>query len=232
MRLLIALWIATLPAATLQAQIVSQGSGRSRGIALTFDAGADRGYAGRILKTLERNHIHATFGMTGRWAQMNPDLVRRMARDHDQLINHTYDHRSFTGYSTQTGPLSPQGRAWELWATERMVWHLTHRSTKPFFRPPYGDYDPATLRQVRALGYRYMVMWTVDCLGWMRVPVPTILNQCITRARPGAILVMHVGSQSLEAFALPALISALRHRHYRFVTVAQLIGYSPRSRSR
>lgn len=228
MRLLAALWIAMLPGITKSAQIISAGSGRARVIALTFDAGSDRGYAGRILQILERNHIHASFGMTGRWARMNPDLVRRMARDHDQLMNHTMDHRSFTGLSTSTGPLSPASRAWEVNTAENVIRRITHRTTKPFFRPPYGDYDQATLRQVQALGYGYMVMWTVDCLGWMRVPVSTILNQCLTRARPGAILVMHVGSLSLEAFALPAMIAGLRRSHYRFVTVAQLVGYHPR----
>ena len=50
----------------------------------------------------ERSGIRATFGMTGKWAQANPDLVRRMAADGDQLMNHTWDHRSFTGLSTRT----------------------------------------------------------------------------------------------------------------------------------
>src|SRR4051794_40648455 len=82
------------------ATIMSQGTTRQHVIALTFDAGADRGYAPQILRTLEKNHVQASFGMTGRWAKLNPDLVRRMAHDGDMFINHTYDHRSFTGLTT------------------------------------------------------------------------------------------------------------------------------------
>ncbi|MBV9279154.1 MAG: polysaccharide deacetylase family protein, partial [Chloroflexi bacterium] len=120
------------------AQIVSQGSGRGKVIALTFDAGADTGFAAQILQTLERDHVTATFGMTGRWARANLPLLRRMARDRDQIINHTYDHRSFTGLSTRTAPLSAAQRAWEINQTDRLVRSVTGHTTRPYFRPPYG----------------------------------------------------------------------------------------------
>ncbi|HZU14581.1 MAG TPA: polysaccharide deacetylase family protein [Chloroflexota bacterium] len=208
-----------------QAQVISQGRPAHRVVALTFDAGADRGYAARILATLERNHIHATFGMTGRWAQQNPDLVRRMARDHDRFINHTYDHRSFTGYSTRSRPLSTAQRVWEIRSADSIVRRLTGHSMKPYFRPPYGDYDNGTLTLIRHLGYRYMIMWTIDSGGWEGFSVSTILQRCLENVQPGAIIAMHVGAQSQDAFALQPLITALKRRGYRFVTIPQLLGH-------
>jgi peptidoglycan/xylan/chitin deacetylase (PgdA/CDA1 family) len=216
---LAALAFATLPPAT----VVTRGNPHLRQVALTFDAGADRGYAVTILKILERDHIHGSFGMTGTWAMANPDLVRRMARDGDTLINHTYDHRSFTGYSTQTAPLTTRQRTWEIQQTEQAVWKIAHRSTKPYFRPPFGDYDAATVDQLRRLGYRYMVMWSVDSLGWERISATAILQRCLTLLQPGDIYLMHVGIQSQDAIALPSLIASLKSRGYRFVTVTQLI---------
>lgn len=44
----------------------------------TFDAGSDTGHATEILDILAANGVRATFGMTGRWADANPALVRRM----------------------------------------------------------------------------------------------------------------------------------------------------------
>lgn len=204
-------------------QIVSQGSSTHRAIALTFDAGADRGFAPRILSTLEKAHVHATFGMTGKWAEANKNLLRRMARDHDGFINHTYDHQSFTGYSTNTAALTLRQRTWEITRTERIVRAATGRVTKPYFRPPYGDYDPATLRLLHRLGYRYMVTWTLDSLGWEHLPSAAILQHCLTGIRPGTILLMHVGSQSQDAAALPPLIRVLKHRGYHFVTVSEML---------
>lgn len=212
-------WTAVSPPSTL----IYHGSASHRIVALTFDAGADRGYAARILSTLERSHIHASFGMTGRWAVANPDLVRRMSRDHDLIFNHTYDHQSFTGFSTQTGPLTEQQRTEEITQTDRIIRRLTGHGTKPFFRPPYGDLDAATLLLARRLGYRYTVMWSVDSLGWTHLPAAHILNLCLTKVRPGGIILMHVGAQSQDAFALPSLVRALKREGYRFATVARLI---------
>jgi peptidoglycan-N-acetylglucosamine deacetylase len=209
--------------ASPQAHIIFSGSGHSRVVVLTFDAGADRGYAASILRTLERNHLHATFGMTGRWADQNPDLVRRMARDHDTFINHTFDHQSFTGLSTGLRPLSTASRSWEIEQTERVVRRLTGLTTKPYFRPPYGDYDNSTLVLARRLGYRYMVMWTVDSLGWQHLVARQIVSRCLSLIRPGAILLMHVGIQSQDAQALQPIVTGLRHTGYRFETVPQLV---------
>ena len=72
----------------------------SRSIALTFDAGSDRGFAAQILDTLKANGIHATFGMTGQWAQKNADLVKRMVIEGHVLINHSWDHPDFTTISS------------------------------------------------------------------------------------------------------------------------------------
>src|SRR5438046_10124752 len=62
--------------------------GPSGVVALTFDAGADRGYAEDILDTLADEQVPATFGVTGRLAEANPDLVERMAGDGHLVIKH------------------------------------------------------------------------------------------------------------------------------------------------
>jgi peptidoglycan/xylan/chitin deacetylase (PgdA/CDA1 family) len=223
-RFAIALVLAVLPGVVAPAQLISQGSGRARDVALTFDAGADRGYAANILQILERNHVKATFGMTGAWARANLDLLRRIHRDGDQIMNHTYDHRSFTGVSTRTAPLTQQQRTWEITQADKVIRSAVGSSTKPYFRPPFGDYDPATLALARALGYRFVVMWTLDSLGWEHLPAAQILRRCLSGLTPGTILLMHVGSQSQDALALQPLITAMKRRGYRFVEVAQLAG--------
>jgi hypothetical protein len=73
-------------------------------VALTFDAGSDVGYAAAILDLLKAKGIRASFGLTGDWVRANPALVRRMAAEGHQLVNHTDRHLSFTGYSTKTAP--------------------------------------------------------------------------------------------------------------------------------
>jgi peptidoglycan/xylan/chitin deacetylase (PgdA/CDA1 family) len=103
-------------------------------VALTFDAGSDVGYASRILDTLKANRVKASFGITGKWAEAHPALLRRIVREGHTVMNHTYSHRSFTGSSTGTAPLSYKQRSAELRKTESAVQRIAGVSTKPYFR--------------------------------------------------------------------------------------------------
>ena len=193
-------------------------------VSLTFDAGADRGFAEDILDTLRDEGVVATFGMTGRWAEENPDLVVRMVNEGHTLINHTESHRSFTGFSTGTTPLTSAERASELQATEEIIRALSGYEMRPYFRPPYGDYDDTVLADLAANGYTVNVMWTVDSLGWRGLTAEEITQRVVDGTVPGAIHLFHVGAQSQDAAALPAIISELRALGYSFVTVDELVG--------
>jgi peptidoglycan/xylan/chitin deacetylase (PgdA/CDA1 family) len=202
------------------ARVLTKATVSAKQVALTFDAGADRGFALQILDTLQRENVVASFGLTGQWAERNADLVLRIANEGHVIINHTYDHASFTGLSTTGKPLTQQQRWAELDRAEQILTTITGRSTKPYFRPPYGDYDASVNRDVAARGYPFNVMWTVDSRGWMGLPAPQITARCLELAQPGAIYVFHVGAQSADAKALPDIISGLRAAGYSFVSVA------------
>ena len=94
-----------------------------------------------ILDTLAANNIKVSFGMTGRWAEQNPDLLRRIVAEGHHLINHSYDHSSFTGNATETRAQTREERWGQLDRTEVIVYELSGATTKPYFRPPFGDYD-------------------------------------------------------------------------------------------
>jgi peptidoglycan/xylan/chitin deacetylase (PgdA/CDA1 family) len=208
---------------TERASAIYRGNPNRRAVALTFDAGADAGNTAVILETLRAEGIRASFGVTGKWAEANRDLLISIAADGHQLINHPYDHASFTGLSTSEPPLTPEERALELSRTEVSVYHFTQRSTRPYFRPPYGDIDGSVLRDAAASGYPRIIMWTVDSLGWNGATADAIVDRCLAQAVPGAIYVMHVGSESQDAAALPRVIAGLRAAGYTFETVDEIV---------
>jgi peptidoglycan/xylan/chitin deacetylase (PgdA/CDA1 family) len=191
-------------------------------MALTFDAGSDVGYASQILDTLRAKGVKATFGMTGVWAQAHPDLVRRMVNEGHQLINHSWDHPSFPSINSQQ-------RADQLARTEAAVQAAAGVTTKPYFRPPFGEYDDATLRDLAANGYTINVMWTTDTLGWNGASVSEITSRVLNQAVPGGIVLMHVGEASQDSAALPGMIDQLRARGYRFQTVRHFVEPSERT---
>ena len=208
------------PAAAL---VVTRGDPARRLVALTFDAGSDAGNTTRILDLLAADHIHATFGITGQWAQANPGLLRRIAADGHQIVNHTFDHRSFTGASTATAPLTRPQRLAELAQAETTIAGITGTGTSGWFRPPYGDRDAGVDADAAAGGYRYELMWTVDSLGWKGTPADTVATRCIGAVIPGAIFLFHVGAASTDADALPAIIAGLEAAGYGFATAADIL---------
>ena len=101
---------------------------------------------------------------------------------------------------------------------------LPGATSLPYFRPPFGDQDASVARDAGARGYRFVVMWTVDSLGWKGTDPADVVARCLERAQPGAILMFHVGSASTDAEALPAIIDRLDDLGYRFATITELIG--------
>lgn len=192
-------------------------------VILTFDAGADKGFTANILDTLKSEGIHATFGMTGKWAEQNPELVKRMASEGHDFINHTYSHSSFTGFSTNSEPQTKAERFQELDRIETIVKRLTGITTLPYFRPPYGDYDSSVNRDIYARGYRFNIMWTIDSLGWKGLTAAQIRQRVVDGTVPGAIHLFHVGEQSHDAAALQGIISDLRARGYAFARISDRI---------
>lgn len=205
--------------------IVEGGSNGRLEVALTFDAGADTGYGAEILDLLRDEGILATFGMTGVWAQANPDLVQRMAAEGHQIINHTWDHPSLTGANTGQPRLSPEELARQLADTEAFVFDITGGyQMRPYFRPPFGDYDADALAALYANGYALSIMWTCDSQAWRGWSAQEIVDYCTTNIRPHEILLMHLGTDAKGDYeALPGIIQFFRASGYAFVTSEQML---------
>lgn len=205
------------------ATVVRNGPTARRVVALTFDAGSDRGPTGEILDTLARYRAPASFGVTGDFARDNPDLVARIARAGHQLVNHSDRHWSFTGVSGTRVVLGRDARCTDLRRADAAIAAAAGGgTTRPWFRPPYGDYDASVLRDVAAAGYSRVAMWTVDSGGWRGVTPDEVTRRCLDGATPGAIYLFHVGAASTDAAALPDVLSGLRARGYTFVRLDRL----------
>lgn len=207
-----------------ESYVVQSGPEDRREIALTFDAGDDRGHAEDILDLLDERGLVASFGVTGEWAEANPDLIRRMVADGHMLINHTYSHQSFTGESTGTGDPGTDFRMDELRRTQSTVEDIAGYDLRPYFRPPYGDLGPQMLLDVANAGYGITVMWSVDSLGWQEgATADAVVTRVLDGATPGGILLFHVSDTAADFDALPAILDGLAEQGYTPVTVEQLL---------
>lgn len=195
-----------------------------RRVAITLDAGAGADPAATILDTLRDYDVQVTFFLTGRWAEENPDLVRRMAAEGHEFGNHTYDHPHLT-------ELDEAGIREQARRTEEIIRGLTGQSTRPYLRPPYGSRNAYVLEVLAREGY-LSIYWTVDSLDSIGQPktaaflVDRVTHPTDGSGNPipldGAIFLMHVGN-STTAEALPAILDRFRQEGYQVVRVSEIL---------
>jgi peptidoglycan-N-acetylglucosamine deacetylase len=198
---------------------VREGSGRAREIALTFDDGPGP-YTPEVLGALERFHVRATFFAIGKMERYFSASTIRELQDGDVVGDHTQSHPMLARLSAhdQHEELFEQLLRIELLGGDRPT----------LFRPPYGSYDATTMRELHAL-HLLMVLWSADTGDYLQPGVSTIVQRALAGAQPGAILLMHDGggNRSQTVAALPQIITQLRSRGYRLVTVPELLINDP-----
>lgn len=195
-----------------------------RVVALTFDGGSSDVGVPRILATLRRHGVDATFFVTGDFARRYPQAVQAMAGDGHPVGNHSNTHPEFT-------KLSDAGMRAELAAADASIAPLVGQPTRPLFRYPYGDRSAATTAVVNGAGY-IPFRWTVDSLGWQGTSggrtAAFVCQRVLSTARPGQVVLLHVGAHPtdgsvLDADALPCIIEGLRARGYAFGDLRDMV---------
>ncbi|MFO7941547.1 MAG: polysaccharide deacetylase family protein [Bacillota bacterium] len=199
------------------AEIIETWPTEDKVVALTFDAGSDRGNVGRILEILENRDSAATFFLTGQWIEDNPEEARIVAGSEHTVGNHGYSGSDMTA-------ISAEEIREELGRTENLARDTFGTGLRPFFRPPDGAHDETLLDILDEEGYEYAVMWTIDTLDWDGTPAHTILERVQNGLRPGAIVLMHLDSGTETVEALPSILDHLQEQGYRTVTMEEMAG--------
>ena len=218
---------------------ITNGPRNRRVVALTFDA--DMTYpmlarirAGRVpeqidrrlFSVLRRTRTPATIFLTGLWVRKYAGFVRTLARDSlFQLENHSYDHRAWTspcfGLPLVTGRARKTA---EVTKAQNVIKKETGAAPR-FFRFPGGCETLRDRRLVARLGLR-TVGWDVESRDAFEEDPRTIVRAVLSGVRPGSIVVAHcIGAPNTPATgaAIARIISALKARGYRFVTLDQLL---------
>jgi peptidoglycan-N-acetylglucosamine deacetylase len=190
-----------------------------RELALTFDDGPGP-FTPQILAILKQEDVPGTFFEVGVEEHFFHPGTSEAVADGFPIGDHTFSHE----------PMSTLRRAQQQTQLLGQI-----RATRPYgapyprlFRPPYGRWNSTTLSLLRR--YRMlMVLWSVDTNDWTRPGVRSIVNAAVKGARPGAVILLHDagGNRTQTVAALPKIISALRARGYRLVTVPQLLVDNP-----
>ncbi|HET8989045.1 MAG TPA: polysaccharide deacetylase family protein, partial [Humibacillus sp.] len=196
-------------------------------VALTFDGGGGNEGVASILRTLTAEGVPGSFFLTGEFVDDFPASAKAIAARHP-VGNHTYHHPDLTTFSSAAIRAEVRTAAGRIKA-------VTGQDPRPWFRFPFGAVDARTIAVVNAECY-VPFRWTVDTLGWKGTSggqsVASVVRRVTSGLVPGEIVLMHVGAHptdhsTLDADALPRIISELRSRGYSFVTLSAVIGPAP-----
>ena len=180
-------------------------------VALTFDDGPHPIHTNKILDTLEKNEVVATFFDLGKLIEKYPEVVQRQDALGCEVGSHSYAHDNFD-------KLTPKEIKEDVAKTENAFQEaISHSPT--LFRPPYGNAN----KQVQSNVPLTLVNWSVDTLDWKSKDVDAIMDIIYNEADlDGKVILMH-GIYETSAEATEVLIPYLLEEGYQLVTVTQLL---------
>jgi peptidoglycan/xylan/chitin deacetylase (PgdA/CDA1 family) len=192
-------------------------------VALTFDAEhPDRpsrhGVSEDLIEALDREKVHASFFIQGRWAEAYPDAARQIHEGGHFVGNHSF-------YHARMPLLSDSGLAEDVRAAETAIRNIVGVDPRPWFRCPFGagSDDPRVIASLKALGYRN-VGWDVVAMDWepdMAGQVESAVVDGVLAHGDGAIVLLHTWPAGTLA-AFPGIARRLRDRGAEFVRVDEL----------
>jgi peptidoglycan/xylan/chitin deacetylase (PgdA/CDA1 family) len=187
-------------------------NGAGKRVALTFDDGG-AGPWESMLDTFKRYGMHGTFFPLGPYVAASPRLARRTVAEGHGVGSHGWTHTDTTRQSF--GQVVS-----ELTRSEVPWWSAARATPVQYFRPPYGSYNGTTLAAARSTGFSRIMLWDVDPRDWAGHSSSTIASHVLSRVHSGAIVCLHLTPQT--AAALPAILSGLRARGYKAVSLPEL----------
>ncbi|MBW4642316.1 MAG: polysaccharide deacetylase family protein [Goleter apudmare HA4340-LM2] len=193
-----------------------QPSGNEKVIALTLDDGPWPNTTLQILDILKQNDVKATFFWVGTAIQAHPKIAQQVVAQGHAIGNHTWHHwyRKMDQATAKS----------EIERTAELIYKTTGVKTS-LFRPPGGVLNNGLAAYSKSQK-QAVVMWSQTSADTDTRAKPQVFVKNVLRdAKPGSIVLMHDGGgdRRRTVEALPQIISGLKQRGYRFVTVPELL---------
>jgi peptidoglycan/xylan/chitin deacetylase (PgdA/CDA1 family) len=184
-------------------------------IALSFDDGPSY-ITPKILSTLRRHHVRASFFVLGNRVMDHAKIVRQAAAQGCEILGHSWDHKQLTRLKTREV-------ACELEETNAVIAEVTGKEPT-LFRPPYGAVTP-NLRKIAKEKGLSLILWSVDTEDWRSQDADKVVEEVERNAKDGDIILFH-DMYETTAEAVARVVPMLLKKGFQLVTVSELLHYS------
>lgn len=179
-------------------------------IAITFDDGPHPRYTEQLLDGLKEREVKAAFFLIGENAAAYPEIVKREYEEGHLIGNHTFHHVDLEKIPEETAMK-------EIAMTNEAISSVTGEVPQ-FIRPPFGIRKKDLEEKLNEIP----VLWNIDPLDWNTKNVDEIVNKVVTKAKDGAIILLHDCYQSSVEAAFQ-IIDHLQAEGFDFVLPDQFI---------
>ena len=182
-------------------------------VALTYDDGPRPASSNRILDTLQRYGVVATFFELGQNVSTYPEVIKREAELGMEIGSHSWSHPNLK-------TLSDEKVKKQLDKTNEALKKASGQEST-VFRPPYGNSSKAVEKYANAP----VVLWSVDTLDWKSRNAKSVMKVIKgVKNLDGRVILMHSIYDS-TAEATEKLVPWLLDRGFQLVTVSELLEY-------
>ncbi len=210
---LVGLYFACVPdttAAEVSAPIYKNSAAENK-VAIMFNVYQGTEYVEKILNTLDKYGVKATFFLGGCWAEKNVDTVKKIY-EKNELGNHGYLHLDHAKISKN------QNRE-EIILCSRLIGKITGKEPT-LFAPPSGSIGQDMLDACEELGVK-VIMWSKDTIDWRDKDYELITKRATKDIQSGDMILMHPTEQTVKA--LPYILDCYKEKGLEAVTVSELV---------
>lgn len=181
-------------------------------VALTLDDGWSE--RSRVLDTVLAQHLQLTFFLTGGAVRTDRAFIAEALNAGMEIGNHTMDHADLTLKSVTA--IQQDLADFEALVAAAVPGATTH----PYMRPPGGAVNQVVADASAAVGYRPINWSSSSGDGSASTTPDQMVANALSRAVPGAIILMHFGPRALVA--IPPLVQQLRAKGLEPVSLSRL----------
>ncbi len=183
-------------------------------VALSFDDGPHSVLTPRILETLRRYNVPASFFVIGKNIEGNEPILQKTSEEGHIIGNHSYCHDFW----------------FDMYSPKKMLddMHIADNTIKEaigkrpvLFRPPYGITNP-NLKKAIQKGRYLTIGWSVRSLDTTIKDKEKLLSRISRRMKPGDIILLH-DSMEHTANLLPELIETIFKKGYQIKGIDEML---------
>ncbi len=179
-------------------------------IALTFDDGPSEPLTSKVLDTLKKHNVKATFFVIGKNIPGNGTVLKRIVSEGHSIGSHSYSHHFWIDMWGKKKLQEDIGKSLQE------IKSCTGQEVK-LFRPPYGVTTPNFAYVLKELNLR-SVGWNVRSYDTSSSDINKILARVLRQTKSGSIILLH-DRLDYATELLDRLIPALKEKKFEFVTI-------------